>query len=344
MVFQLPAVHQGGSLGIFGAAVIKLAQLPGGDHVQFAAGENHVIGQVFTQGNFPGGGHVYFIGVQDGVGHGAVNIQRCGPQIFAVIEKAQIQDDHIRIGGDFIIHVGAPQVLDLQLGAHIRAHHDGHVFGTGFGKLDGVFQGFVIGGLSAFIQNMQLASAPCHHMIAAAGEGSVAAQGVVPFFVALGIQAEQGDPVIIHHIVAKGGHTLGSHAAQAGGGHTAVGGNKVRQHADGDDDNQSNRCQNDIALVLFILFLSVPFVQIFQNAFTAFCSWVYYNPLYTVFQSPSNKDKISLSESLVGISSPGVISLSNRRRLRSLMERTCSSMEWCMTRRITSTFLVCPIR
>ena len=57
-----------------------------------------------------------------------------------------------------------------------------------------------------------------------------------------------------------------------------------------------------------------------------------------------NKERISFSVSRVGISSPGVISLSNRRRLRSLMFTTCSSMDWCTTSRSTSTFFVCPMR
>ena len=57
-----------------------------------------------------------------------------------------------------------------------------------------------------------------------------------------------------------------------------------------------------------------------------------------------NKDIISCGESPPTMDSPGLISWSNSAFFRCPSATTCSSIEACVTRRITSTLRVCPMR
>ena len=57
-----------------------------------------------------------------------------------------------------------------------------------------------------------------------------------------------------------------------------------------------------------------------------------------------NKDMISCGESPPTMDSPGLISWSNSAFFRCPSATTCSSIEACVTRRITSTLRVCPMR
>ena len=57
-----------------------------------------------------------------------------------------------------------------------------------------------------------------------------------------------------------------------------------------------------------------------------------------------NKDIISCGESPPTMDSPGLISWSNNAFFRCPSATTCSSIEACVTRRITSTLRVCPMR
>ena len=57
-----------------------------------------------------------------------------------------------------------------------------------------------------------------------------------------------------------------------------------------------------------------------------------------------NKDIISCGDSPPTMDSPGLISWSNSAFFRCPSATTCSSIEACVTRRITSTLRVCPIR